>query len=546
MRRFIATLLIVAITLPVPSFAGTHEELMQKIQELTRQLEELKKQVEEQKIQEKFQEKRLSAVEEKAETVEKKWSWLTIGGDYRFRIDSLKGKVHDYMQYNATANYGPVPSPYGNMYFRSTSVSGYTAKNDSIMFNRFRLKLNARVTENIELRSRLVMYKTWGHETTNPVTGSFFADRTSVFDGSIGHVPQDNTLRVDYAYATWTNIFDTPIWFSIGRRASVEGIPTTVRQNTAKIGTAGVAGLLIDYSFDGLTLGVAPYIEQLPGFYAKVCYGRGYDSGFRTDQAGYSYTEDTDFVGIFVDPIYTDNLNIELNYVRGMNIFSGFPDSMTSTTSSTSTNLGDIDLYGANLIGKIEDVGPGDLNFFISGAISRTHPNDNLYSLPFYWIDADGDGAQDAGETDQVGSYGLLYDGGNKKSHTGNAIYIGARYDFKKTGTKIGLEYNRGSKYWLTFTPAADDLWTSKLGTRGSVYEAYIIQELPETPIAKLGKAFFRLGYQYYKFKYTGSNNWIGEPKKIDDLNTTNPMLTQVLAPLKSAHDIYLTFDVAF
>ncbi|RME64432.1 MAG: DUF3373 family protein, partial [Nitrospirae bacterium] len=69
--------------------------------------------------------------------------------------------------------------------------------------------------------------------------------------------------------------------------------------------------------------------------------------------------------------------------------------------------------------------------------------------------------------------------------------------------------------------------------------------ELPEIPVAKLGKAYLRLGYQYYDFDYTGSNSWIGEPKKIDDL-ATNPMYAQMLAPLEKATDIYLMFEVWF
>ena len=83
------------------------------------------------------------------------------------------------------------------------------------------------------------------------------------------------------------------------------------------------------------------------------------------------------------------------------------------------------------------------------------------------------------------------------KSYTGEAIYLGGRYDINSTGTKLGLEYNHGSKNWITFTPASDDMWTSKLAARGNVYEAYIIQGLNKKPIARRGNAFFRLGYQY-------------------------------------------------
>jgi hypothetical protein len=92
--------------------------------------------------------------------------------------------------------------------------------------------------------------------------------------------------------------------------------------------------------------------------------------------------------------------------------------------------------------------------------------------------------------------------------------------------------------------PASDDLWTSKVGTRGNVYEGYIIQELPLKPISSyVSKAFFRAGYQYYDFEYTNSNNWVGAPVKISDIKPTDMML---LTPLKKATDIYVTFEVHF
>lgn len=543
MKRFIVFFLLFLILLPASSFSLTQEELEKNIQEINDQLEILKKQMRKMKTQEKFQDKRVAVVEEKTEDVGSKWSWLTIGGEYRFRLDSLEGKAHDYMQYNPAASYAvpDYPMPGMTTLFRSAPVEDYTTKNDSVMFNRFRLKVNAQVYEDLTVKSRLAMYKVWGHDSMTPVRGTYFADRSmGAFDGNMGYVPQDSTVRVDYAFATWSNIAETPVWFSVGRRYSTQGVPTNLRQNTEKIGTAGVAGHIIDYAFDGLTVGYAPYIEALPGAYAKFCYGRGYDSGFKTDAPGSNVPKDTDFMGLFIDPVYTDNLNIELQLVRASDIFDTLPD------GGVSTNLGDIDNAGFYISGKLEDVGIGDLNLFVSGALSKTHPNENLYELPFFSMD---------GGTNWInGGYGLLYDdsdamtagGQGNDSHTGRSIYVGARYDIKKTGTKVGFEYNYGSKYWITFAPAADDLWTSKLGTRGSVYEGYIIQELPGTPVAKFGKAFVRLGYQYYKFKYTGSNNWIGEPKEISDLSTIDPTGTQMLATLESAQDIYLTLDVTF
>jgi hypothetical protein len=108
----------------------------------------------------------------------------------------------------------------------------------------------------------------------------------------------------------------------------------------------------------------------------------------------------------------------------------------------------------------------------------------------------------------------------------------------------FGLEYNHGSKNWITFAPASSDMWTSKVGTRGNVYEAYLIQELDQKPISsRLAKAFFRLGFQYYDFQYTGSNNWMGAPVKLSNVteSTVLPM-----TPLSKAYNAYATFEVKF
>ncbi len=48
---------------------------------------------------------------------------------------------------------------------------------------------------------------------------------------------------------------------------------------------------------------------------------------------------------------------------------------------------------------------------------------------------------------------------------------------------------------------------------------------------ARLSSGF---GYEYYKFDYTGSNNWIGDLKKIPDLTAT-PVNAQMLATVENA-----------
>jgi hypothetical protein len=511
MKKFFLFVFSLIFLLPSLSFAVSQDEIMQKIEALSKELQSLKQQLNEIKEQEAQKEERIVNIEEKTVQAPEK-SWLEIGGDYRARLDVLSGKTHDAF---VITNFNPVAvSP----------LSGRDVKNDSLLLNRFGLNLKAKATEDIQVKARLLMYKVWGHESSEPVAGpgsAFFADKFFLFDGNLGHVPSDNILRVDQAYATWSNIFGAPVWFSVGRRPSTGGIPSNIRQNTEKPGTAGVPGLLIDYAFDGATIGFAPDIDALPGAYAKICYGRGFDSGFRPNNG----LKDVDFMGINIVPYDTDNLHVELQWDRAFNIFA-FPENRNFALNPmfSNTNLGDIDQFGLLISGKIENIGPGDLNLFANVAMSKTHPNNNTFG---YW--------------------GLLWDSSTgKQDHSGYAYYLGARYDIKSTGTKIGAEYNWGSKYWITFGPASDDLWTGKLGVRGNVYEVYVIQELNKKPIAKRGKAFFRLGYQYYDFKYTGSNNWVGAPYKISDLAPSSPSVPLLFEPLKKATDIYLTFDVLF
>jgi hypothetical protein len=273
---------------------------------------------------------------------------------------------------------------------------------------------------------------------------------------------------------------------------------------------------MVDYAFDGMTVGYAPDIEALPGAYAKLCYGKGFDSGF-VNTTG-TTLKDTDFLGFNIVPYDTDKMHIELQWQKGWNIFDLPSDGVSSFgTTGPTENLGDIDWIGGVITSKF-----GPFNLFLSAAQSKTDPNSNTFfnnSTP----------------------WGLLWTG-TKESHTGSAVYLGGRYDIASTKTKIGAEYNHGSQYWIGMVPAADDIWTSKLGTRGSVYELYLIQELNRNPISKKGKAFARLGYQYYKFDYTGSNFWIGAPTKISDVAA----VPQILVPVKDAKDLYLTFDVQF
>jgi len=510
--------------------------------------------------------------------------WLSIGGDYRFRVDSLHGQTVGYRDANGTFTnaqnmlqgaffadptgtspyFGPALNtsalsalsafsqnmnnvktyqqatafpaglsggfPNGNLMQGlrafAADIPAYKPKNETLYTNKFGLDLHAKATQDVTVNVKLDMYKSFGSQSTDATTGTYFADRVGVMDGTIGHVPDSSLLNVDRAYATWSNIAEQPVWFSVGRRPSTNGAPSNLKLNNERPGNGGTPALLVDYAFDGMTIGWAPDIDMLPGAYAKVCYGRGFDSGFKTST---NSIKDTDMLGIAIIPVDTDPLRVWLQWNRGFDIFDAAPMANTAFGQSfgAKANLGNIDWYGAGAMSMLKNVGPGNLNFFTDLGLSITHPNGNVSAQS---------GFQGLGT-------GAFFQPESPISRTGWAAYAGVRYDLPSK-TKIGFEFNHGSKDWITFSPAADDMWTSKVGVRGNVYEPYVIQELDLKPISSyLSKTFIKVGYQYYDFEYTGSNNWVGASKKISEIKSTDMLM---FAPVSKAQDIYATFEVHF
>ena len=116
---------------------------------------------------------------------------------------------------------------------------------------------------------------------------------------------------------------------------------------------------------------------------------------------------------------------------------------------------------------------------------------------------------------------------------------------------KIGAEYNYGSQYWIAFNPGHDDMYLSKLATRGQVAELYMIYDLPTgEALSEYAKTFIRLGYQHYWYDYTGVD-WNIKPYETDDPAMMTASLQMAsgsgsLMPVDSADQVYLTFDVYF
>lgn len=589
LSKHVMIALMSGLALPIAAHAA-NDDLVKRIDALSREIEQLKMQVNanDQKASKAAAELKSDAKQAGGKSLAK---WLDVGGDYRFRVDSLRGETKLFTDVNATfanaqqklqADFFANPSTAAgsSTYFGAPAagsmstagalsalmnfsqgmaavrsidqanafvsnpgnagliagiggfavpVAAYKPENSTLYTNRLGVDVHAKATQDVTVNARFLMYKTFGAQDDKAITNSgnapYFADRVGVFDGTLGHVPSSSYLNVDRAYATLSNIADRDMWFSVGRRPSTNGAPSNVKLNNPRPGNGGTPSLLVDYAFDGMTLGYAPDIDGLPGAYGKVCYGRGFESGFR--QTPGNSLSDTDMLGIALIPIDTDPLRVWLQWNRGFSIFDA--PTMSNTyfgNTSAKINLGDIEWWGVGAMGTVKKVGPGNLNWFADVGMSVTHPNQNVSS--------------------QFGFQGLLtgafFSPEAPTSKTGTAVALGLRYDLP-SNTKLGVEYNHGSKNWITFAPAADDMWTSKVGTRGNAYDFYLIQELDKKPVSSyFSKTFFRIGYQYYDFQYTGSNNWVGAPVKVSDVN--GQMMTTT--PLKNAHNLYATFEVKF
>jgi hypothetical protein len=93
----------------------------------------------------------------------------------------------------------------------------------------------------------------------------------------------------------------------------------------------------------------------------------------------------------------------------------------------------------------------------------------------------------------------------------GQMVYLGLRYSFPQNDgkTKVGFEFNHGSKYWFNFANAEDDIIAPKTNTRGEVYETYLTHRISERFILKAA-------FQRYNYTWSGSGWHLGAPKRLD------------------------------
>ena len=481
------------------------------------------------------------------------------GGVSKADFDNLAGTVGDLEDRSDSWDlaarvkfYGDFRARYDS--YRAAYTDGQIGRSDSLWTNRFRLNMRVKATENVEFKARLAMYKAWGMESTPAgINGG-----TPMWDGTSTRTPSDNALRVDRAFVNWNNIGGAPLWFSIGRRPTSDGPPAQMRMGADERLATPVS--YMDWPFDGISMGYAYRwgSEAMGTGRIRFCYGRGFEDGLEMQNGTEDVMDDMDFGGLSWDVMKKGSRFLNIQSFLAVNVFNR--PTFTDAFTEYGYQYGNDGMWAQQEVGDIlhssfvyQDK-VADLNFFAVGGWSRTDPNENGMFNDYYGMMAAqqmaGMGMSQAminGALAQMGLEGAPH----TDSENGYSVFLGARYDIDAIGLKLGLEWNYGSEYWISMSPGHDDLYQSKLATRGNVYEVYGIYDLPTgEAISKYAKTFIRFGYQRYEYDYSGSMEWnirpydIGDATQLDYLNQLNAGMG--MSTVESADQVYLTFEAYF
>lgn len=414
--------------------------------------------------------------------------------------------------------------------FKSVTPEKYDSNNDIMFTNRLRINLNSKISDVLSFSGRLTMYKTWAD-----ASGVKFYNgnmNTMAMDGNDVSVPTDDILKVERAYFVYKNRWGKVDWhLSFGRRPATAGPPLELKEHS-DVGGSPLAHI-INWQFDGASWGFElEELTKIPGASFKLCYGVGFESG-----VGNSYSlssqnnvKDVHMLG-FIAKLYDDKkTKAMINYAHAFDITDGFTGTVIMpftinaldidrdgvfdeyylnpnwggyvSRMQPTANIGSMDMANILFQSKIKDI-----NYFISAAISSTSP-DGVSKNPMMQF---------------MGQDALVNSNGEQKSRTGYSVWAGIKAPVSLTKGYFGAEYNYGSKYWLNFTGAEDNVVSSKIAVRGDVLELYYIQ-----PIVGKNNFFLTLGAQFFDYDYTNSGSPLGAPKKISEVNALDSLMPVV------------------
>ena len=345
---------------------------------------------------------------------------------------------------------------------------------------RLRLNLAADLTEDLTFRGRLVTFKNWGD-----------SDTPGFFDLYASRRPSDSDLKVERAYV---NFFFgpevLPLALTFGRMPLSDGLPTDLREDSPRKST--YPSLTYDVEGDGVAISVGlERLLKLPGLNLKYALSEFLadndtspyrDAGYNNSK-GQLFQLETNLPGalrdtiVIVNHVTIDIAPADLSSLAGY-IAAYLPERL-GRLSWWTYFMESKDLLGSGLdlfAGYAsQDADPKGLAYYRGPAYPESGTTPFGYAtVPIGLLNQDG-------YTDQRGC----------------AWHVGGRYTLPLeilNEPKLGVEFNHGSKYWLSLTTASEDP-LDKLSTRGSAWDFYYIQ-----PFNKYFSA--RLGYTRVHQKY--------------------------------------------
>ena len=403
-------------------------------------------------------------------------------------------------------------------------ADGSTSSNHDLLTNRLWLNMGYAPSENVIFKGTLSYYKAYGdsanHDQSNVVTSN---QEFQNFDWVTNENATDNTVKVKEAYWLYLNdtLFgaDVPWTVSAGRRPSTDGLGINVREGQS---AKSPLSHTVNVEFDGFS---AKYtlenVTNVEGMWFKLCTGRGLtnaEARFQSD--GSSYAEDTtsnediDMYGFIFVPWDNGQYSVHTNWAKAVNLigYSGADLADFSSSGDSFSSVGDMTLFTAMF--KAEGIGDGindfldESNFFISFANSKTDPS--------------------------ASSDGML---GSTDGKSGHSTWLGFNFPCPLTEDgRVGIEWNKGSKYWRSVTYGEDTMTGSKIAARGTAWEVYY-----QKPLTKA--LFFDARYTKIKYDYTGSQAFFGADGTPYDIDSAT---AQAMSSVKESSDLRLAISYRY
>lgn len=373
-------------------------------------------------------------------------------------------------------------------------TDGSKSKNDALLSNRLLLGMKFKADDNVYFYGTLAYNKANGdtanHSQANTNPG--YAN----FDWVTNENANDGTLKVKEAYWLYKNDTfmgaNTPWTASVGRRPSTGGLGINFREGNPR--KSAIAST-VNIEFDGASFRWnMDQVGAPTGSWFKICVGRGITNAKpRFSSNGTDYSKDTtlhgdsNMIGLIVVPYDDGQYSFHTNYARATSMIGftstelakGNPTSPTYGQSMVFQNVGDFSIMTA--MAKAEGIG-NEINDFLDDTILFASYSRSV--------------------TDPKNSDGGML--GSTDSQTGHSIWIGAQMPSLLTDDgRMGIEWNKGSKYWRSMTYAEDTMIGSKIATRGTALEFYWIKPLTKS-------LTLNTRYTSIKYDYTGSNSFFG------------------------------------